>query len=107
MPETAQLTRFLRNLRAVREYTPEGIDEDVLRNIVEIGRWSGSASNKQPTEIVVVREPEKLKLIGDSGVRPAGGAARPSTGRPSLPRRPAAGTPAARWGSGATPGSAG
>jgi len=75
MPETAELTKFLRNLRAVRDYTSQPIDDAVLRNIVEIGRWSGSSSNSQPTEIVVVQDRESLKLIGQSGVAPATGAA--------------------------------
>ena len=75
MPETAELVKFIRGLRAVREYTPEPIDEAVLRDIVEVGRWSGSASNKQPTELIVVRDRAVLTQIGDSGVRPAGAAA--------------------------------
>ncbi len=41
--------RFLRNLRAVRNYTPEQIPNDVLSDILEVGRWSGSPSNRQRT----------------------------------------------------------
>lgn len=65
---------FLRGLRAVREYTAEPVAEDVVGDIVEVGRWSGSASNRQPAEVVVVRDPDVLRQIGESGVRPAAGA---------------------------------
>ncbi len=67
--------RFLRSLRAVREYTPEPVSEDVIRDIVEVGRWAGSSSNSQPTEVVVVRDAAIKQLIADNGARPAAGAA--------------------------------
>ena len=52
--------RFLRNLRAVRDYTSEPIPDEMIQDILEVGRWSGSASNVQSTEL---------------GARPAEGAA--------------------------------
>ncbi len=66
--------RFLRNLRAVRNYTPEQIPEDVLSDILEVGRWSGSASNRQATEVVVVRDSQILQRMSEVGARPAAGA---------------------------------
>src|SRR5215207_406678 len=66
---------FLRSLRAVREYTAEPIPDDLLRDILEVGRWSGSASNRQPAELVVVRDKQILQQITDHGVRAAAGAA--------------------------------
>ena len=73
--QSRDLTKFLRGLRAVREYTPDPISDDILRDILEVGRWSGSASNRQPTEIVVVRDKEMKQKIADSGARAAAGAA--------------------------------
>jgi nitroreductase len=67
--------RFLRGLRAVRDYTSDPIPEDVLRDILEVGRWSGSASNVQGTEIVVVRDPQVKQRMSELGARPAAGAA--------------------------------
>ena len=63
--------KFLRSLRAVREYTPEPINEDVIKDIVEVGRWAGSSSNSQPTEVVVVRDRAALELMGSNGAAPA------------------------------------
>ncbi len=67
--------RFLRNLRAVRNYTPEQIPDDVLSDILEVGRWSGSASNRQGTEVVVVRDSQSMQRMSEAGARPAAGAA--------------------------------
>ena len=67
--------RFLRNLRAVRSYTPDQIPKDVLSDILEVGRWSGSASNRQGTEVVVVRDPQIKQRMSEFGARPAAGAA--------------------------------
>jgi nitroreductase len=47
---------LLRSLRAVRQLRPDPLPEDVLRNILEVARWSGSAGNRQPWEFVVVRD---------------------------------------------------
>ena len=67
--------RFLRRLRAVREYTADPLPDDVLADILEVGRWTGSASNRQPTEVVVVRDRAVLAQMAEGGVRPAEGAA--------------------------------
>ncbi len=67
--------RFLRGLRAVRDYTPDPIPDDVLNDIIEVGRWSGSASNVQGTELVVVRDPAIKQRMSELGARPAEGAA--------------------------------
>ncbi len=66
-----EVTKFLRGLRAVREYRPQPIPEDVLADILEVGRWSASASNAQPAEVVVVRDPAIRQKMGDLGARPA------------------------------------
>lgn len=73
--QTNDKIRFLRGLRAVREYTSEPIPDDVLADILEVGRWSGSASNIQSTEVVVVRDPQTKQRMSELGVRPAAGAA--------------------------------
>ena len=67
--------RFLRSLRAVRDYTSDPIPDDVLLDILEVGRWSGSASNVQGTEVVVVRDPAIKQQMSELGARPAAGAA--------------------------------
>jgi len=63
------LIKFLRRLRTVRDFTAVPVPEDALADILEVGRWTGSASNRQPTEIIVIRDPEvrqKLNQVGAS-----------------------------------------
>jgi nitroreductase len=60
-------TRLIRSLRAVRRYADEPIPDEVLRDILDAGRWTGSSKNSQPWEMVVVREPETLDLLAELG----------------------------------------
>jgi nitroreductase len=70
-----ELLRFLRRLRAVKEYTAEPVTPDAIEEMLEVGRWSGSGGNRQPTEVIVVRDPEVKQKLGDWGARPAATAA--------------------------------
>jgi nitroreductase len=70
-----ELIAFVRGLRQVREYTPQPVSDEIINDILEVGRWSGSSGNKQPAEVVVVRDPETKKKIGDWGAKPAATAA--------------------------------
>lgn len=63
--------KFLRGLRAIRQYTSEPVAEDALNDILDIGRWSGSASNRQPTEVIVVRDPAVRQQLAEGGAAPA------------------------------------
>lgn len=54
---------FLRSLRAVREFREEPVPPEVVDDVLEVARLSGSASNKQPWEIVVVRERGTLDAL--------------------------------------------
>jgi nitroreductase len=63
--------KFLRRLRAVREYTAEPVSQDAIEQILEVGRWTSTGGNRQPTEVVVVRDPEVKRMFGVGGARPA------------------------------------
>jgi nitroreductase len=69
---TSETLKFLRSLRAVREYTPEGVSDADIQEILEVGRWTSTAANRQPCEVLVVREREVLRKFGGWGARPAG-----------------------------------
>jgi nitroreductase len=58
-----QLTDFLRSLRAVREFQRKPVPDDVVQDILEVARWSGSAGNRQMGEIIVVRKRETLQAL--------------------------------------------
>lgn len=70
-PQPRDPIELLRGLRAVREYRPDPVPDAILDDILEVGRWSGSASNRQPTEVIVVRNPTTLQSLAQNGAGPA------------------------------------
>jgi nitroreductase len=64
MAETAEdRIAFLRSLRAVRSFRPDPVPREVVDDILEVARWSGSASNRQPWEMVVIQDGETLGAV--------------------------------------------
>jgi nitroreductase len=68
------MLRVMRRMRAIKEYTPQPIDEQTIQHILEVGRWTGTGGNRQPTEVVVVRDVDTRTKFGAWGARPAAGA---------------------------------
>ena len=54
----------VRTVLAVREYQEREIPDEVLHRIVEAGRLTASAANRQPWHFVVVRERERIRKLG-------------------------------------------
>jgi nitroreductase len=54
---------FLRTLRAVRSFRSDPVPQEVLDDVLEVARWSGSATNKQPWEILIIRERDTLRSL--------------------------------------------
>ena len=54
---------FLRSLRAVRSFRPDPVPQEVVDDVLQVARWSGSASNSQPWEMVVIRERDTLRSL--------------------------------------------
>ncbi|TFG08490.1 MAG: nitroreductase family protein [Promethearchaeota archaeon] len=59
---------FLIKRRTIRKYQDKPISDKDLKMILEAGRWSPSASNKQPWEFIVIKNTEILQKIGKTGV---------------------------------------
>ncbi len=62
-PSARDRISFLRTLRAVRSFRSDPIPQEVVDDVLEVARWSGSASNRQPWEIVVIRDRETLRSL--------------------------------------------
>lgn len=72
MTETADdRIEFLRRLRSVKAFTPEAVPPEVIEDILEVGRWSGSSTNSQPWEVIVVRDQEAKRKMGEWGANPS------------------------------------
>jgi nitroreductase len=54
---------FLRGLRAVRQFRSDPIPKEVVDDILEVARWSGSAGNRQPWEFVVIHDRQTLRAL--------------------------------------------
>ncbi|MDP3984223.1 MAG: nitroreductase family protein [Acidimicrobiia bacterium] len=66
-PDPGLYRRILR-LRAIRDYRSEPINDEHLEAVLEAGRWTGTAKNRQSWSVVVVRDPdqrERLAACGD------------------------------------------
>src|SRR3954453_20343347 len=66
---------FLRRLRAVKDYTTEPISQETIEAVLDVGRWTGTGGNRQPTEVIVIRDPETQRKFGEWGAAPAATAA--------------------------------
>jgi nitroreductase len=67
MDDALQISAFLRSLRSVRRFSPAAIPEDVLLDVLDVARWTGSSKNTQPWHLIVVRERATLTALAACG----------------------------------------
>lgn len=60
-------TRRLRNLRQTRRFTDRPVPVDLLDDLLEVARWSGSSKNTQPWHFIVVTDPDTRRQIAEAG----------------------------------------
>lgn len=60
---TQEQIAFLRGLRQIRQLRPDPVPEAALQDILEVARWSGSARNIQPWDLVVIHDRGKLQAL--------------------------------------------
>src|SRR5688572_9942073 len=66
-PVATDIIRFLQDLRQVRQYLPDDVPDDVVQDILEVARWSGSAKNVQPWHFIVIRDRDTLQQLSELG----------------------------------------
>src|ERR1700730_4332434 len=54
---------FLRGLRQIRQPSPEPVPDEALQDILEVARWTGSARNIQPWDLIVIRDRSTLQTL--------------------------------------------
>ena len=57
--------RLVRTVRQARQYAPDPVPEEVLAELLEVARWTGSSRNTQPWHFVAVRDKEQLRKISE------------------------------------------
>lgn len=55
----------VRTVLAVRSYQDRPIPEEIVRRILEAGRLTGSAMNRQPWHFIVVRDRETIQRLAE------------------------------------------
>jgi nitroreductase len=63
-----EVLRAIQNRRTIRRFRPNPIDEEMLRTILDAGRWAPSFSNLQPWSFIVIKD-EDLKSALDRAAR--------------------------------------
>ncbi len=56
---------FIKTRRTVRLFSPQPIDQSILRQLLEVARSAPSAANRQPLEYIIVNDPSQLARIFD------------------------------------------
>jgi nitroreductase len=56
--------RPIRRVSQIRQYTDEPIPDDIVDQLLDLARWTGSSKNSQPWHFIVVRDRNSLKKIG-------------------------------------------
>ena len=60
-----EITKALRNVRQTRQYTGGDVSDEIVNELLEVARWTGSSRNTQPWHFIVVDDKEQLRQIGE------------------------------------------
>jgi nitroreductase len=60
-------SELIKSLRSVRLFSEREIPDDVLLDILDTGRWTGSAKNTQPWDLIVVKNRQSLTALASCG----------------------------------------
>lgn len=55
----------LRRVRQTRLYEPTPVPDDILEELLQIARWTGSGRNTQPWEFIVIKDREQLRKVSE------------------------------------------
>lgn len=61
-PDAAGAAR-IRRISQIRQYAPDPVPDEVVAELLELARWTGSSKNTQPWHFIVVRDRERLRAI--------------------------------------------
>jgi len=53
----------IRRVSQIRQYSSEPLPDDVVDQLLELARWTGSSKNTQPWRFIVVRDKDRLRKI--------------------------------------------
>lgn len=66
MPSGPEYLEFLLGQRQTREFTAEPVSDADIDALLEIMRWTGSASNQQPWQFLILRDANAKSVIAEA-----------------------------------------
>jgi len=63
--DSNDLINLIRSRRSVRNFVYQKIDNQIIREIVDCGRWAPSGQNKQPWKVCIVAHPTVKRMIAE------------------------------------------
>ncbi len=67
--EDVSLLSALRERRSSRALSDDPVEDDLIVELIEAARWAPSSGNLQPWRFLIVRKPERLKLLHEALAR--------------------------------------
>jgi nitroreductase len=67
-PTPSDIVRPLVRTRQFREFTGEPVSGEVLAAFADVGRWTGSAGNRQPWRFLLITDIATIRRLGEMGV---------------------------------------
>jgi nitroreductase len=65
MSDSLGLLEGMATTRSIRRFKPDPIPDDLLRSVLEAATWAPSGSNTQNWRLLVVRDAEKRRQVGE------------------------------------------
>jgi nitroreductase len=53
----------MEKVRQARQYRPDPVSDDILQELLQIARWTGSSRNTQPWQFIAITDKEQLSKI--------------------------------------------
>ena len=63
LPDSRQVTQFLRARRSIRRYREDTLDRETLARLIDTARYAPSGHNFQPVQWLVVQSPEDVRRL--------------------------------------------
>jgi nitroreductase len=60
-----EVAKAIKERRSIRQFTDKNIPDDIVKKIVEAGRWAPSPKNTQPWRFIIIRDTKKLIEISE------------------------------------------
>lgn len=61
--DAAMIAAEIQRVRQIRQYRADPVPEDIIGELLEVARWTGSSRNTQPWHLIVVSDSEQLRRV--------------------------------------------